>query len=490
MKLRFLLLLFIILIQFQSIAQDKPLVVKSEKTELIEGKSYYMHVVGKGQTLYSISKAYDVDIALINDANPELKDGLKAGMILKIPVPGKSVPVETVQHPAVVPDTVPPIVPKPKALPQCEPKKYTESFQVSLFIPLYLGEIDSITTTDAEKAKQAANAKSLRFLQFYEGFLMAVDSIKQHGFSMKLMVYDADEDTVRMRKLLNKPEVAKSDLIIGLTYGNSFTQLANFGRKHKIPVVNPLSNKAQHIEGNPFVFLANPTVKEMAYSICTFLSDKYADDRIILVSSKKESEKKPLRMLSDGFEVVQKERNGKGPEIIDATIGATAGSISDLLSREKVNVIVLFSNDELFVADYIRRLIPIADQKDLILFGMPGWPEFQSLESANLIKLKYHSFSTTFVEYEDEKVIEFIKVFREKYKTEPADFAFQGYDIGCYFLNALFKFGKDFADCTPTYQKECLQTTFQYTHKEGEGFGNTWLNIYKYQDYKMTDARK
>jgi hypothetical protein len=121
---------------------------------------------------------------------------------------------------------------------------------------------------------------------------------------------------------------------------------------------------------------------------------------------------------------------------------------------------------------------------------MPGWPEFQSLESANLIKLKYHSFSTTFVEYEDEKVIEFIRVFREKYKTEPADFAFQGYDIGCYFLNALFKFGKDFADCTPTYQKECLQTTFQYTHKEGEGFGNTWLNIYKYQDYKMTDARK
>lgn len=496
MKGRLLLLPFMFLLPLLLMAQEKNPVVKSDKTETVNGVLYYLHTVGKGQTLYSISKAYEVDIKLINDANPELAEGLKAGMILKVPaqhaipeVPAPKPPDQTVQS-VTPPDKPAAKSPDTRPIIACDSSVHTEVFQVSLFIPLYLSEIDSITTGDAEKAKQASNAKSLRFLQFYEGFLMAADSLKSLGFSMKLLVFDADEDTLKMRKLLAKPEISKSNLIIGLTYGNSFTQLANFGRKHKIPVVNPLSNKALYLEDNPWVFLANPTVTDMAESICRFIAATYQDDRVILVSSKKESEKKPLRMLSEGFEAILKEQNGKGPEIIDATIGAHAGSIADLLSKEKVNVVVLFSNDELFVADYIRRLTPLADQKDIILFGMPGWPEFQSLESSALIRLKYHSFSNSFVDYNDENIVQFIRAFREKYKTEPADFAFQGYDIACYFLSTLFRYGKDFRDCAPHYQKKCLQTRFHFRNKEGDGFSNSWLNIYRYQDYKITDARK
>ena len=51
-------LLFFCLIR--SYAQDTPQIKKSEKIETIDGKQYYMHTVEKGQTLYSISKAYNI----------------------------------------------------------------------------------------------------------------------------------------------------------------------------------------------------------------------------------------------------------------------------------------------------------------------------------------------------------------------------------------------------------------------------------------------
>ena len=62
----------------------QPIHRSSEKV-IIGGKVYYIHVVKKGQTLYSISKAYKVPQKVISQENPILVTGLQEGMILKIP---------------------------------------------------------------------------------------------------------------------------------------------------------------------------------------------------------------------------------------------------------------------------------------------------------------------------------------------------------------------------------------------------------------------
>ena len=67
----------------------------------VNGKSYYTHVVTEKQTLYSISKAYEVSTDDIIHANPKLhldKEPLKEGSILLVPVkpskPAAYIPVE------------------------------------------------------------------------------------------------------------------------------------------------------------------------------------------------------------------------------------------------------------------------------------------------------------------------------------------------------------------------------------------------------------
>ncbi len=53
----------------------------------IDGVRYYVHTVEHGNTLYSLSKTYDTSDALILQANPTLgSEGLQIGMSIKIPV--------------------------------------------------------------------------------------------------------------------------------------------------------------------------------------------------------------------------------------------------------------------------------------------------------------------------------------------------------------------------------------------------------------------
>ena len=65
--------------------ETHPQVQRSSEKVILGGKIYYIHVVKKGETLYGISKAYGVSEKEISRENPVLVTGLQAGMVLKIP---------------------------------------------------------------------------------------------------------------------------------------------------------------------------------------------------------------------------------------------------------------------------------------------------------------------------------------------------------------------------------------------------------------------
>jgi LysM repeat protein len=67
------------------IASAQGNIEKSTEKVRIGGEVYYIHVVKKGETLYSLSKAYQVSVEQLTAANPELANGLKEGQRLKIP---------------------------------------------------------------------------------------------------------------------------------------------------------------------------------------------------------------------------------------------------------------------------------------------------------------------------------------------------------------------------------------------------------------------
>lgn len=103
------MLLVIMLLPVELSAQvPAPVAVEiSTQKIVVEGKVYYMHQVVKGQTLYSISKAYNVTVDQLTRDNEILPTGIREGQMLKVPATarttnpkGTSVPASTASAPA------------------------------------------------------------------------------------------------------------------------------------------------------------------------------------------------------------------------------------------------------------------------------------------------------------------------------------------------------------------------------------------------------
>jgi LysM repeat protein len=84
-KLRTLVILLIILTVSPQV-WTQVVVERSKNKIVISGITYYLHEVKKGETVYSISRAYGITVEQLAKENPYALSGLKEGQNLRIPV--------------------------------------------------------------------------------------------------------------------------------------------------------------------------------------------------------------------------------------------------------------------------------------------------------------------------------------------------------------------------------------------------------------------
>jgi LysM repeat protein len=83
-------------------ASSQVVVEKSKDKVIISGTVYYVHIVKKGETAYSIARAYNITVEELNRENPPAVYGINEGQSLRIPFretpAGEQVSQETVQQ--------------------------------------------------------------------------------------------------------------------------------------------------------------------------------------------------------------------------------------------------------------------------------------------------------------------------------------------------------------------------------------------------------
>jgi LysM repeat protein len=89
------LMLFATMILFPAVLSAQVPVELSNQKIVVEGKVYYMHQVKKGQTLYSISKAYNVTVDQLSKENVISPNGIQEGQVLKVPALSGAQPSKT-----------------------------------------------------------------------------------------------------------------------------------------------------------------------------------------------------------------------------------------------------------------------------------------------------------------------------------------------------------------------------------------------------------
>src|SRR6185369_9929840 len=85
-----LIVLSFVFCLFSIVAGATP--VDSLRLETINGKQFIIHQVDPKETLYSISRKYGVAVALIREENPAVDAGLAIGQLVKVPYTPRTKP--------------------------------------------------------------------------------------------------------------------------------------------------------------------------------------------------------------------------------------------------------------------------------------------------------------------------------------------------------------------------------------------------------------
>ncbi len=472
------------------------------------------HKTEAGQTLYSISKLYGVTVDELKVANPELKDGLKAGQVLKIPTGGKKIEsvdktnAETKEKSGTSPD---PLKPEVKATTKAEPKapsvKETgrvnelatagdtlftlvkkDKYKVALFAPFHTENNENIDVDRIGREAGSFSAKSDMAVQFYQGFRLAMDSLKKTGLNIELFVYDLDDsDSARLQEILKKPELKEMNLIVGPLSGVAFGHVARFARKNTIPIVSPTSQQNKVLLNNDCVSKMLPSVTTQLEEEAAFVAEACKGQNVILVSNSSTKEALYVTIFRNRYVEILKE-SGSTDSLLN--IKASEG-FSKSLSLTKPNVIIIPSNSQAYVTDLMRTLNTLLDKYQIIVYGMQSWNGFANLDYDYLENLQLHYTVNSFVEYEKENTINFIKNFRILCSVEPGTYAFEGYDAGMYYLSALRDYGLNFRKKLPKMKWTGTQQSFNlYKTSPESGYENKSVSMVMIKDFKLIRAVK
>lgn len=587
--MRVALLLPLLLLAVTGFAQDG--IKKSKKTETIEGKKYYIHTVEKGQTLYAIAKAYDLtvnDILLENpDAmngikpgqtlripfdkkasittvlpadtskrfifhnvetgqtmysiskqynvaqdtiykyNPEARAGLKVGMKLKIPDhtvrtttaapagatdPAKKFTVHTVEAGHTIYSIAKQFNTAPDSIYKYNPEARTglkigmklwipdpngtaifgqrdsvvvnlkEVYNVAFMMPLQLWNVANIEADDVIDDKAEFPQKPKAAVEFYEGALLAIDSMRKTGMRVNVWVYDVDDlDSGKTGAILAKPEFANMDLIIGPFSPGPFDEVAEFANAHHIGIVSPVSSANRVLFKNPMAMKSVPSAGTQMEQLAQHIYKERKEENVVLITS---GLLKEHRVSASFRDEINRLRTADGKDSIRVNQGFSG--IESKLQKDKMNVLVIPSTSQAFVTDLLRNLYGLADKYQITVYGMPAWTDYDNLDYEYLEALHFHFAAPYYVNYDAPGVKRFVLLYRNVYGGDPTTFSFSGYDNTMFFLQQLKTTGAGFVPGVSGQKGEGLQQTFSFARPDAEsGYENIGLRIVHISDYEL-----
>lgn len=435
-----------------------------------------LYTVQQSETLYGISKKFNVSQEDILKWNPEAKDGIKQGQVLKLALGNKQ---------AVTTSTITPEITNTvkDTLPIHSIKK--EKYQIGLFLPFKFAESDAIMVEDLVRAKSPFPTTQTLALDFYAGFKAAVDSLTSNNFEVNINLFDMeDRDSARIETICKSADFKKLDVIFGPLYLSGFKIVSQYAKLQGIPVVSPVIQQNKILYQNKLVSKVTPSL----YTLIEGMSDYYTDSlmatsNIILVNST--AKDLPYIKAFKNQYNVGLSKHGKTLKDSVITVKGFAGVKTAFVPNKK-NVVVLLTNNQVYLQDFITQLAAFSDKKDIVLMGFSSVSNIDNLDQEYLNKLQFHFADAGYVDYTQPLTQELTKKYQSIYTADPSEYYFKGFDVASYYLGNLKKEGLGLFLDLDKFPYSGISTGFKFYRPDAEtGFENRGVSIYKYSNYKL-----
>ena len=485
--LRFCVAAIISAIPTYGLSQVK--ITVSDQIVSVKGEKMYVHNVKKGETIYSISKAYNISQEELQRRNPILSDGLKEGQLLYIPVSGlqaaktEEEPQPEPQQQELVQDGIPYLIHKVKWFEDLD--EIAEKYGVS---PEEILEFNNIKKKRKVKAgmelKIPLKAKTEPVT---DPSTVQTDTIETNPIE----VFDTDTTATPENTWDNYtlPVVDKTltrtvTLLLplnaeGKANGNymdfysgalmAIEQIKRDGGNIKLNVIDYASADLADIAESQKIEESDMLIGPIRYDALRQFAQTVNRLRIPMVSpldaaadslledcpylfqaalSKQRQAEAMADMIAEKYRTFQnpnvilvyntESSMGQQAEMLKTALEErgiyvdNAGGIGSLahMRKDRDNVVVILTTAESYAAEALRNLdIKMIPPEKVILFANSRWKNFETLDMNLYFKYNLQICMPYNVDLEREEVKQFIRRYRSLYNREPSANAFSGFDV-------------------------------------------------------------
>ena len=504
----------------QLVIPTKKAIITEMKSPSSDGKKSREHIVEAKETLYSISKEYNVTVEDLEKLNPESKNGLSIGFVLKIPMekvvkanleevkPNEAI-IKVPVKPNMVSYEVQPketlygiaaktgysqeelialnpslkegvkenmvlyfpvkkntLVGPKKSGDLIESVKTSKNKKLVLLIPFNISKIESDTSSVRNRIR---NDKFLSMtLDFYSGALIALDSARTLGLNVDVKIFDTQEtkNSSNVASIFKQSNFQGTDLVIGPFYQSNVESAAQILMNDSISIISPLSKETAAVLPN--VIQTIPSDNFMKDKMFEFMRTDMSTI-IGVIDTKKLSTRKYFAENQPNVKLVNFEN-----------IETTNNGIKAALVRGKKNYVVMDTENTYRIKMIISTLISLQTEYDIQLVILDSNPKLDSdeIRIENLAQLKMMFPSLGKQVTANEKSY-FTQKYRQVNNVAPNPYAVRGFDI---VFDALLRLSqeKEFKETLLSVATEQFENKFAYAKRPDKGYRNTGFYILYY----------
>ncbi|MCM2301395.1 MAG: LysM peptidoglycan-binding domain-containing protein [Flavobacteriaceae bacterium] len=422
-----------------------------------------IHIIQKGDTFYNVTRRYQISEEELIAQNPILKEGFNLGVELHIET-NKKADFNQLQSKKVI------------KTPANINFNTNKSVNVVLMLPFKLNEIDDVGI-------HFNNSTSLLNIatEFYQGSMIAIDSLKNQGAKINLKSFDSEQNDDKIISILRTHNLSNTDVFIGPLFLSSAQKLAkNITNGY---VIAPMSSK-DHNKFSESNLIKSAVKSELLEDrILQYMKRTYAGQNVIVIGDNKpgtsnEADRIAWKLKSNGAI--------NNVTVLKPTGGyITKQRFESVLSNFKKNWVLLVGDDNIVITDAVNSY-GIADKSiDIRMFSLKNEGNIEKANNVHLARLQFTFPSAEYSDFNNINVQSFVKQYKDKYIASPSLNAIRGFDVTYDILVRMLLNGNN-SESIDNYKFDRIAARFDYKPAIA-GFENNGIFILKIEpDLSLT----
>lgn len=311
-----------------------------------------------------------------------------------------------------------------------------EKYKIAVLTPMFLDSVDwAKNLTQIPKFMMPG-------IDFYQGVMIAADTLKKQGFKLEIFIYDSKSSVLDVKNLIASDKLDSMDLIIGNASVSDLKLLADFSRKNLINFISAVSPSDAGQEFNPYFTILQPRLASHIEKLHKHINKQYPEDNVVFIHRSQSAERNalnyykndPLNSLSGRFSSME-----LSSDEIDMK------SLKSKIDSNYNTCIVLGIMDPALTYKMLKSLQPMASRHKLKVYCMPT---SEAIKQFN----KQDEFPNMNIFYTTSYIIDRItpaslyisREYKRRMGSATTDIVYKGFESLFYFANLLKRVGVPF----------------------------------------------